>query len=220
MSRVYLSNIHAGWPFARQEAKLDEAVPGWRDGAVYRDTIKSRSARENRVAGALVQRADLTRATRRRGGTTVHVAALPPLGFAVGDFLEVVAALSRRGDTLVSLDCGTTVAPDATPSQVHAAAEAFERAWRRKGDAGKSGGQVSGERRQEAAQAACKLIEERWKLPSDRYPTKALLAEAGVSRPTAIFYLRPRREVQWEYEKGQKTAERNRSRKERGDGDD
>lgn len=218
MSRIYLSDIHAEWPFARQEAELDAKLPGWRDGAVYRDVVK-RMGRKHKAVSALTDRAVMLQPTRRRTGETVTVAALPVLAWTARDMLDVLAALAARRATLASLNCGTTVPPDATPAQIQAAIEAFERAYRRKGDAHKSGGQVSGERRAAAAKAACEAMRPYWGLPSAEYPTKDLLARHGVSRPTAIAYLGPRLEAQRAHEKSLGTSQRNRARRRTDDND-
>jgi hypothetical protein len=76
-----------------------------------------------------------------------------------------------------------------------------------------AGGMVSGEKRSAITKAACAAIAERWKMPSDKYPIKALLTEAGVSRPSAIQYLGPRKLAQWEYERSMAIAERDRNRR-------
>lgn len=217
MPRFYLSNIRKGWPVERQEAALDAAAPGWRKATVYRDVLPPRK-RQSHGPADLIERASMLRPTRRRSNDTVTVAGVAPLAWTLPDFLAVLTALAARGDTLTDLDSGLSVPPDATASVIQQAADTFERAIRRVGSYGKTGGQVSGERRSEVAKTACERIAERWKLPSEDYPTAALLAEAGVSRPTAIQYLGPRQRAQWEHQRSTETAARNRARRRKTDG--
>lgn len=210
MTRVYISDIRRAWPVSRQEALLDAKLPGWRDGAVYRDHVTARQ-REAHSPKSLIERDRVTAKTQRRTGETVHVAALPVLAWTPRDLLAVLAALSARRATLVSLDCGTTVPPNDAEAIVAAAAE-FDRAIRRAGDARKTGGMVSGEVRSVEAQAKCATIKERWGLPNSEWTTTALCEEAGVSKPTALKWLGKREEAQRLYKIRQETAARNRSR--------
>ena len=209
--RSYLSDLHAAWPIPRQEALLDAGAPGWRAASVYRDTV-TKGQRKARSVAALTQRATLLRPTRRQAADDVYVAAWPVLAWTAADLLTVLAALSTRGATLIVLDTGTKVLPTARAAELAEVCQEFERACRRVGDYGKSGGIVSGERRAAAAKAGCERIKERWGLPSADYPTRALLDEAGVSRPTAIAYLGRREDAQRAHQKSQAVAERNRKR--------
>lgn len=214
--RFYLSDIHGAWPFSRQEAALDAAYPDWRKGSVYRDTLK-RGQRKSRSIVALVERESLLRKFSRARPDEVVIAGWPPLAWSVSDLIPVLGAMSDKGYTLTDLDTKIVLTPDASPSEVAAACKAFELACRRKGEFGKTGGQVSGERRAAAARAGCDRIKERWKLPSRDHPTQDLLAEAGVSLPTAIAYLGRRIVAQRKQVLSEATAERNRKRKQRRD---
>lgn len=218
MAKFYLSNIRAAWPIERQEALLDARAPGWREQSVYRDRL-SAPKRKSHGASDLKQRATMLRPTRRGSGEDVTVAALPVLDWTVRGLLDVLTALSNRGSTLISLDCGTVMPPNSVPATV-AAVNEFERAIRRIGDAGKIGGVVSGERRAAAAKAACEQIRPYWGLPSAEYPTADLLARYGVSRPTAIAYLGKRGDAQRAHQHAQAVAERNRKRAAKKEGRD
>jgi hypothetical protein len=212
--RFYLSDIHSAWPFSRQEAAFDAAIPGWRDMAVYRDTLR-RGQRKSKSVAALHERAILLRPTSRPRADTeeIYIAAWPVLAWSPRDLVKVLGALSQRGEILIDLDTGIRILPTATPQDVAKACAAFELACNRFGDYGRSGGHVSGQRRAEVAKSGCERIRERWGLPSSDYPTAALLAEANVSRPTAIAYLGRREEAQRNHEKSRPTADRNRRRK-------
>lgn len=210
MPRFYLSNIRPAWPIDRQEAALDATCPGWRRCSVYRDVLTA-SARKSHGAVDLVARARLLRPTSRTTPETVTVAGLAVLAWAPGDFVTVLAALSSRGASLVSIDDGMTVAPNDVQATADAVA-AFERAILRVGGAGKSGGQVSGEIRSARAKAAIEVLRPFWGMPSDTHPTPIILRQCGVSKPTAIKYLGYRLDAQRAYQRAQDLAERNKQR--------
>jgi hypothetical protein len=116
--------------------------------------------------------------------------------------------------TLVMLDTGMEIPPSDAGATIAAAGKAFEAACRRqKGEPGERGGDVSGRVRSEAVQARCETIRERWALPNKDHPTKALLAEADVSKPTAIKWLGLRAEAQRRYQAAQATGARNKARR-------
>jgi hypothetical protein len=132
----------------------------------------------------------MLRSTSRHTPDAAYVASLAVVAWTLSDFLSVVAALSAKRTMVVSLDNGLEIPADATPDQVAEAGRAFERACRRQhGEPGERGGDVSGRGRGEAAKARCELIRERWALPSEQHPMKALLKEAHVSMRTATKYL-------------------------------
>lgn len=210
--RVYLSNIRPHWPIERQEAALDKALPGWRRGSVYRDELPPRKRKAHGPAD-LEARALLLRPSSRRAHDPLHVASPAVLAWTLADFLGVLAALSEKGIILMLLDSGLTYPPGCGPQAVAGAAKAFDAACRRqKGEPGERGGDVSGRVRSVAAQARCESIRERWALPSLEHPTAALLAEAHVSKPTAIKWLGVRSEAQRRYQAGRAVAKSNRAR--------
>ncbi len=212
MTRVYLSNIRSTWPISRQEARLDADLPDWRKGAVYLDEPTGAKRRAH-TPGVLASRATMLRPTSRRSGETVSVASLSVLAWTLGDFLSVLASLAKRNATLVALDERLTIPPGATAAAIAAAGHAFESAVRRVGDAGKSGGKSSGERRAARAKAACDAMAPFWCLPSSDYPTAELLEKFKVSRPTALMHLGKRADAQRRHQAGLAQAERNSRRK-------
>ena len=213
MLRFYLSNVRLTWPFARQEAVIAARFPDWLSGAVYRDDLPVRK-RKAHSPDDLSQRAMMLRVTSRRRGSTVYVPSLAVLALTPDDLAgDVLPGLAARGDTLASIEDGTTVPPDASPDQIATALAAFRSAMRRVGDYGKPGGMVSGERRAAATKAACETVRERWGMPSDLWTIKDLDAESGVCRPSLLRYLGPRTDAQRAYELAKALAERNRSRR-------
>lgn len=63
----------------------------------------------------------------------------------------------------------------------------FMKAWRaaRVEDSGKHGGLISATAKKAASKQCADLIRDRWPLPSNEWPTKVLLKEAGISLNTA-----------------------------------
>jgi hypothetical protein len=122
------------------------------------------------------------------------VASLAVLAWTLADLLECLTLAQSRGSTVHVLDTGLVLTPDSGPSALHQATKDF--ATGRKSSIAMAGGEVSGRLRAEAARAKAMTIEAEWKLPSEEYPTLALLAKAGISRNTANLYLGKRPYVQ------------------------
>jgi hypothetical protein len=128
------------------------------------------------------------------------------------DFLDCVAAASARGATIIALDTGRRIPPDATPSEIAEAAKEFV-SKRRASKGGQLGYLVSAEKRSAENEAAAMTIKDRWELPTKDYPTDPLLAEAGICRNTANKYLKPRPEAQRRHRNALAQAARNRARR-------
>jgi hypothetical protein len=202
--RAYISNLHPRWPVDRQERSLSVGVPGWPKGvAVYHDDLTP-SQRKRRAVGELEGRIALLRQTTRgrKGGEDIYVASLAVLAWTLADLLECLTLAQSRGSTVHVLDTGLVLAPDAGPTALHQATKDF--ATGRKSSIAMAGGEVSGRLRSEAAKAKALTIEAEWKLPSEDYPTMALLARAGISRNTAKLYLGSRAEAQRVHEAAKK----------------
>jgi hypothetical protein len=203
-TRAYLSNLHPRWPFDRQERALSVGVPGWPRGvAVYRDEL-TLSQRKRHMVGDLEGRITLLRQTTRgrRGGEGIYVASLAVLAWTLADLLECLTLAQSRGSTVHVLDTGLVLTPDAGPAALHQATKDF--AAGRKSSSGMVGGEISARLRSEAARARAETIRAEWSLPSDEYPTLALLARAGLSRNTAKLYLGSRSEAQRIHEAARK----------------
>lgn len=214
MARIYLSNIRADWPIARQEGLLDDEIPEWRNGSVYRDVL---SRAELKKHATLMQRDSfLLRQGSRYGSTeTVIVASLTVLARTPTDLMAVLMRLAARHERLRAIAEKQEIDPAAT--DLDAIKAAFGGALRRFSGVGVTGGQASGKKRMAAAQAKLEQIRPFWPLPSTDYPTKMLCKDYGVSRPTVILYLGSRRAAQLRHVASLKTAENNRRRKERGE---
>lgn len=213
MKRIYLSNIRPHWPIPRQEDLLDEAVPDWRSGAIYRDILSRLGVKQER---ALPERDGVLLRDTARGseGQQLIVASLSVLAWTPTDLLGVLMRLAARHDRLHAVAEKLEIDP-ANPD-IAVVRAAFSAAVRRFSGAGVSGGEASGRRRMAEAQAKIERIRPFWPLSSADYPTAMLCKREGVSRPTVIQYLGSRRDAQLRHQAGQKIAESNRRRKRRG----
>lgn len=212
--RVYLSNIAPGWSVQRQKELLAEHVPGWPDVPTYVDLL-SPAKRKAHSPSSLTQRTDLARGTwRQEDVEAIVVASLAIPAWEQVDFLQFVAAVSTRGATLIALDTGRRIAPDASPTEIADAVQEFvARRRAAKGSTGMAGYLVSAERRSADAKAGAMRIKDRWELPTKDYPTDELLAEAGICRNTANLYLDPRPDAQRAHRNRMAQAARNRARR-------
>ena len=210
---AYLSNIRPGWSIQQQKEMLAEHVSGWPDIPTYIDLLPPAKRRAHSPA-SLTQRAELLRGTwRPENVEAIVVASLPCLAWEQADFLQCVAAATTRGATIVALDTGRRIAPDASPGEVVEAAKEFMSGRRAKGGGGPVGYVVSAERRSAEAKARAMRIKDRWELRTKDYPTDELLAEVDICRNTANFYLGNRPEAQRLHRNQMAQAARNRKRR-------
>lgn len=192
---VYLSNVAANWSIERQNALLTKHVPDLDNVPIYQDVLPPKK-RMSHLAGNLTRRNEMLRPTSRPDSEIIYVASLACLAWENLDFLRCLAAASARQATILALDTGRRISPEASSADVVDAATEFTNGRRAKTGSGKPGHVVSVERRQAVSQKGAKKIENRWRLPSKDYPTLDLLAEAGISRNTANLYLGNRPEAQ------------------------
>jgi hypothetical protein len=211
--RVYISNIAPGWPMHRQKELLAEQVPGWPNVPTYSDVLPP-TKRQAHAPASLTGRAELLRGTTRLENLEVIIlASLACLAWEQSDFLDCVAAASARGATIVALDTGRRIPPTASPGEINEAAKEFMTKRRAAKVGGKPGHIVSAERRSANSEAAAMRIKDRWELPTKDYPTDELLAEAGICRNTANFYLEKRPVAQRKHRNALAQAARNRARR-------
>ena len=147
MIKVYLSNIAVTLPIERPRELMALRVPDWPDVPTYVDRLPP-AKRKAHVPASLVQRTELLRETARTESTEiVIVGSLACLAWEQSDFLECIALASRRRATLVALDTGRRITPDASPSEVAEANREFLVRRKSKRELGPVGYQVSAERR-------------------------------------------------------------------------
>jgi hypothetical protein len=161
----------------------------------YRDRLSSAALKRG---DKLTQRDDfLLRSTSRATPSgDVIVAALPVLARTPTDLTSVLMRLAARKEKLRSLAERVTVDP--ATADMDELKKAFQNAARRFSALGVPGGVASGRKRSADAEAKIKLVEPFWRLLE---PTTTELCKTyGVSRPTLILKLGPRKRVQREYQ--------------------
>lgn len=173
-AKGYMSNILRVWTAEAQETLLAQA------GAVtiYRDELKAR-ARRARDASALTERTAMLRPTGRRSrDETIYVACLGVLAMDLRDLGRCFAASQARGATIVALNTGRRIGPDARAKEIAAAQEDFA-ADKRRGavSPGRRGYEAAKELRDADTKRRIDLIREDWGNP--RFSTLSLLARAG-----------------------------------------
>lgn len=168
-------------------------------GTLYEDVLKKaqlEAARRSRTTDLLVQRDEMLRPTSRTTPETIRTASPVCLVISPTDLGRVLAAASARKATVVFLDSGLSIPPDAGAALISQALQAFETAKRSAAGklSGRMGYEVSSEKRIEDAKRRAETIRPDWGR-SDRL-TSDLLAQADLSFNTAVKYLGRRSLVQ------------------------
>jgi hypothetical protein len=225
-NRAYISNIAKTWPVPAQEALLSGVVPDWPDASIYRDVLVP-AKRRGQSREAMEARASMLRETRRKPiGETIYVASLPVLAWDVSDLTACLAAARARAATVIAVDAGLRIPPDAGADVLDEAVKLFL-AKKRSAEAGggrRVGAEASKRARMEDAQRRAESIRADW-VRRD-VPTPELLMRAGRQRKigrstvtipmayaTAKNYLGHRPEAQRKHDLAVATAERNRARR-------
>lgn len=143
-----------------QDKILAPAVPSWPDVSIYEDDDGLHH---------------LFRPTQRKTSDTIYMASIGLLGVE-GEHVENIAReFMKRGWRLIAVEEKI----DWKKITVREVLDAWQDA--RINGAAKIGGRISAENRKARVQRACDTIRGRWKLPSNIWPTKILLKEAGIS---------------------------------------
>lgn len=188
MKRYYLNTLRPAWPVSRQESLLDDRFPNWREGQEYRDELPPRR-RQTPSPDDLLDRASMLRPTSRRSAEQIVVASIAVLAVSQLDLVRVLAMAEARKATLIAIAEEVRLVPPYTAEAIAETLTIFAMAIHRGRGNTRLGHLVSAERREARAKAACDLIKERWALPRSQFSDKALLAEAGVARATAVRHL-------------------------------
>lgn len=167
----------------------------------------------------------MLRPTRRAAtDEVIYLASLAVLAWDATDFMDCLVAAGRRHATVVALDTGRRIPPDASREELAEAQREFL-ARRRSADAGggqKVGAAASTKARLEDAARRIALIADEWN--RDDVPTPELLLKAGrkpsgrrdvtpMAYQTAAKYLGHRPEAQRKRRIAMAVAEQNRQRK-------
>lgn len=127
---------------------------------------------------------------RKRPEEMVYIASPACLAWSLSDFTIVLTALMERGATLIALDTGLVVPPNAGPRELGEAVKAFTASKITVTGLGPlAGAKISARKRRESSDEAVKRIAERWPLPSREHPTSELLDEVGLSLNTVVSRL-------------------------------
>ena len=173
--------------------------------AVYEDVLRPKQLK-GRSTDSLVERANLLQPTSRKTTETILVASPPCFAWDVRDFSGALAAAAKnRRATVIFLDTGLEVPPDAGVAVVHQAIEAFDKARRRaQTEPGRIKGWIKAvENRKADTNRRLNLIRIDWKLR--QHTTQELLQRAGkdgkpMARNTAIHHLGDRKKEQKKWE--------------------
>lgn len=188
--RVYISNLPTTWPIERQERALAPVLAG---ATVFRDILapKDRQGRRREFMVALDKM--LRSTTKRQPDEVTIVAVLGVLDWTEAGLLNRIALVHERGGVLRVMEPALVIGPNATTRELHAAIEAFHASKERKPksqERGRAGADASKKVRWDAAEAKLQAIKERWQVGNQREHRSAdLLAEAGVTRNTAIDHI-------------------------------
>lgn len=197
MARCYVRNGVWGWSVPEQERTL-AASELWDAGRVYRDILPTRQAKmPGRVrAEWLEERAALLRPTSRGGGDVIAVATMLVLGISEADLVAALAGAAARRATVVAVDSGVSIAPDAGAAGVALAVEDWQRAKQvTRTKPGRIKGNIAASEAKKRRTLA-KLPEARklWGLPTEEIATEDIAERVGLSVKTLYTYL-GRREV-------------------------
>jgi hypothetical protein len=143
----------------------------------------------------------LLRPTTRKGRPRIHVMSLGVIADSEPKFRRFLEDAKEQRAEIVSKEDGKTFA-------VNGNCENLVRWWKvaRMTGAAKIGAQASAKSKKEITARGIAKIKDRWHLPSDEWPTNALLDEAGISYKTAKTMLPPRPVAQYNWNAKHKRA--------------
>lgn len=171
----YLSNILKVWTWEAQRELLDAAGKA---KAEYQDELRP-GERKRKDAAALYWRGKMMAQTGRQSrDETIRFACWGLLAFDLRDLGRCLAAAKARGATLVALNTGLKIGPDAGADEIAQAQEDFV-ADKRRGavQPGRAGWEVTAEQKLADTKRRVKLIEKDWGNP--KFTLQELLHRAG-----------------------------------------
>lgn len=168
---------------AYQEKILADAVPGYADAAVYVDDEGLHA---------------LFRKTTRKSVETVYVSSVGLLGTEEECVENIAREFMKRGWRLIAVEENI----DWKKLTVREVLDAWS--YARINGAAMQGARISSENRRARTQAACAAIKERWRFPSNIWPTKILLEEIGLSLNSVKSVLGSRKIAQINFQASEK----------------
>lgn len=148
-------------------------------------------------------RESMLRHTRRSTSYRIHVASISNIAKDDDDLRKAVTLLNARKAFLHCEEENTIWHPN-TPFATWL--KAFKQS--RTSGSAMIGGRISADNRKAKSAAGAANIKDRWRLPTDEWPTHVLLKEADISLNTAKLLLGKRPLVQAQYQAAQKRKAR------------
>lgn len=173
---------------AYQDKILSEAVPDYKDVSEYVD--------EEGLA-------QLFRKTTRKSTDTIYIASVGLLGSEEECVENIAREFMKRGWRLIAVEEKI----DWKKFTVRELLDVWK--YARINGASRNGARISSENKKARTKAAVDLIRERWKYPSEIWPTKILLAEAHVSLNSVKSVLGSRKIAQTNFQASEKRKARN-----------
>ena len=184
-NKSYLSNILKVWTLEAQRELLDTVGEKLIE---YRDELKP-GQRKRKDVEALFWRSKMLAATgRRTPGETIYFACWGMLAWNLMDLGRCFAAAKSRGATLVALNTGLRIGPDAGAVEIAQAQKDFTLDKRRGAvQPGRSGYEITAELKKADTLRRINLIRQDWGNPE--FTQAELLLRAG--RRTKRGHLQP-----------------------------
>jgi hypothetical protein len=203
-TRIYFSNISPHWPFERQKKLAEEKVPGFPDGVtIFQDDL-SAGQRKVHQESDLKERAQLLRASTRKGGETIILPSLAVFDWTIAGMLACLTQAAARKAVVRVLDADLEIGIKPSPAVLNKAIAAFHKARDRdrRMEPGKKGGQISGGAR--AAQAKTIALKYKADWEASKKTSNAIAKESGLSVNTLKLYLGGRVEARRIYDAADK----------------
>ncbi len=185
-----MRNGVSDWPVEKQREAL--AAAGFA-GPIYEDTL-SRNQMRGRDPKCLVERTVLLRPTGRQAPGVIKVASIRIFALNPVDLIDALAQAAAQQETVIALDTGLEISPNAGAAQFAAAASAWDKGRRNaqtlEGRA--KGNQAAAAAKRARSQPGLAIARELWALPTEEISGAEIARQAGLSVGTLYNELGPR----------------------------
>lgn len=181
-------------------SKIFKSTWTWRTLA-YQDKILSESVPDYKNVSVYVDDEGLTqlfRKTTRKSIDTIYICSVGLLGSEEECVENIAREFMKRGWRLVAIEEKI----DWKKFTVRELLDVWK--YARINGAARNGARISSENKRARTKAATDKIKERWKFPSDIWPTKILLDEVGISLNSAKSILGSRKIAQINFKAAEK----------------
>jgi hypothetical protein len=207
-AKVYMSNISPRWPFADQEALLENArVAGYTDLDIWKDELSVNERRAHKIE-TLTERHILFRGSTRKDGGMLIFPTLASVAWTADDLVVVLTRAAELNMRVWVLDRDLKIPARGARAEWRKAAEAFRESRQRDQslDRGQAGGRKSAEVRAARLKAGIDAARPFWGLEK---PSVAQLAkDNGVSVSGLVAALGPRKIAQANHQAAEKRKAR------------